>query len=50
MVKNDKSRVMISLTKKSLKELDDLCDAYGMTKSQVLQMLVVVFHRERISK
>lgn len=47
MVSKNKSRVMVTLTKKSVLELDELCEMYGMSRSQIVQMLVVVFHRER---
>lgn len=46
MVSPNKERVMISLSKSNLIKLDAMCKEYGMTRSDVLQMLLVIhnFH------
>lgn len=49
MVKDNKKRVMISIPKTVLKDLEMMCEAYGMEKSQLISMLVV-FHKERMQK
>lgn len=50
MVKQGKKRVMITLTDKSEKMLNEIADVFGMNKSQVLSMMIVVFHKERMNK
>ena len=49
MVREDKKRVMITLPRKVIKDLEVICDSYGMNKSQMISMLVV-FHKERMTR
>lgn len=50
MVKPQNKRVMVTLSKTTEKMLDEIADTYGMTKSAALQMMIVVFHKERMNK
>lgn len=48
MVKNTNTRVMVTLSKTTAKMLKEIADTFGMTQSAAMQMLIVVFHKERM--
>lgn len=50
MVKNSNQRVMHTLSKETKKMLGDIADAYGMTESAAINMIIVVFHNFHLRK
>ena len=50
MVKTSNTRVALTLSKKAKEMLQAIANTYGMTESAVMQMLIVVFHNERMNK
>ena len=53
MVKTSNKRVMVTLPKTILNLLDEIAETYGMSKSDAVKMLIVVFHnstKERMIK
>lgn len=50
MVKKTNCRVMHTLSNETKKMLIEIADTFGMTESAAINMMIVVFHRERIRK
>lgn len=50
MVKKSNTRVMHTLSRETKKMLSEIAETFGMTESAAINMLIVVFHKERMSK
>lgn len=50
MVKNSNTRVMHTLSKETKKMLGEIADTFGMSESAAINMLIVVFHNERMKR
>lgn len=49
MVKQTNTRVMLTLSKKTAEMLKEIAETFGMTQSAAMQMMIVVFHKERMN-
>lgn len=50
MVKDSNQRVMHTLSKETKKMLSEIASTFGMSESAAINMMIVVFHKERMSK
>lgn len=50
MVKESNTRVMHTLSKETKKMLSEIAETYGMSESAAINMLIVVFHTERLKR
>lgn len=50
MVSENNTRVMHTLSKETKKMLKDIADTFGMTESAAINMMIVVFHKERMPR
>ena len=50
MVKQGNKRVMVTLTPSTQQMLKEIGDKFGLNESAVLNMLIGLFHQERMNK
>lgn len=50
MVKDSNTRVTHTLSKETKKMLAEIADTFGMNESAAINMMIVVFHREKIRR
>lgn len=50
MVKDDNTRVMVTLSKETDKMLNEIADMFSMNKSAAMNMCILVFHNSTVRK